>query len=54
MNKVKPRHPRSLVTEPSAQGSKRKATEGEDAGLGHQTRAEVFSPMMRKKTRSSE
>ena len=34
MNKVKPRHPRSLITEPSAQGSKRKATEGEDEGLG--------------------
>ena len=34
MNKVKPRHPRSLITEPSAQGSKRKATEGEDDGLG--------------------
>ena len=34
MNTVKPRHPRSLVTEPSAQGSKRKATEGEDDGLG--------------------
>ena len=34
MNKVKPRHPRSLITEPSAQGSKRKATAGEDEGLG--------------------
>ena len=34
MNKVKPRHPRSLITEPSVQGSKRKATEGEDEGLG--------------------
>ena len=34
MNKVKPRHPRSLITEPSAQGSKRKATEGEDEGFG--------------------
>ena len=34
MNKVRPRHPRSLITEPSAQGSKRKATEGEDEGLG--------------------
>ena len=34
MNKVKPRHPRSLITEPSAQGSKRKATEGGDEGLG--------------------
>ena len=34
MNKVKPRHPRSLITKPSAQGSKRKATEGEDEGLG--------------------
>ena len=33
-NKVKPRHPRSLITEPSAQGSKRKATEGEGDGLG--------------------
>ena len=31
---VKPRHPRSLITKPSAQGSKRKATEGEDEGLG--------------------
>ena len=34
MNKVKPRHPRTLITKPSAQGSKRKATEGEDEGLG--------------------
>ena len=34
MNKVKPRHPRSLITEPAAQGSKRKATEGEGDGLG--------------------
>ena len=32
MNKIKPRHPRSLITEPAAQGSKRKATEGD--GLG--------------------
>ena len=34
MNKVKPRHPRSLIAEPSVQGSKRKATESEDEGLG--------------------
>ena len=34
MNKIKPRHPRSLITEPAAQGSKRKATEGEGDGLG--------------------
>ena len=34
MNKIKPRHPRSLMTEPAAQGSKRKATEGEGDGLG--------------------
>ena len=31
MNKIKPRHPRSLI---AAQGSKRKATEGEGDGLG--------------------
>ena len=34
MNKIKPRHPRSLMTEPATQGSKRKATEGEGDGLG--------------------
>ena len=34
MNRVKPRHPRSLITEPAAQGFKRKATEGEGDGLG--------------------
>ena len=34
MNKIKPRHLRSLITEPAAQGSKRKATEGEGDGLG--------------------
>ena len=34
MNKIKPRHPRSLMNEPATQGSKRKATEGEGDGLG--------------------
>ena len=34
MNKIKPRHPRSLTTEHATQGSKRKATESEGDGLG--------------------
>ena len=34
MNKIKPRHPRSLTAEHATQGSKRKATESEGDGLG--------------------
>ena len=55
MNKIKPRHPRSLITEPAAQGSKRKARRAKVTVLvKRQTRAEALSPTLRRKNRSSE
>ena len=55
MNKIKPRHPRSLMTEPAAQGPRERQRRAKVTVLvKRQTRAEALSPTLRKKKRSSE